>query len=262
MENIQRPYSEIDKLKQQQMLKIVSSSFYRELVKYGVNNSDIVSISTNLLDYVTNGSSDNLTKDKTVYPFNVNDIKDEWQTNTALSLNSVTLKPLFKDQVAEVAKWLKSREIENTFIAFLPKRTDALEKYLFGDETKKYFAILYEDQFIGIIGAERIDKTFRKLEMKKFVGAKQFRGKGIGKSATFLFLYYAFSILEFNKVFIHSMDTNIKNINLNSNFGFNLEGLFFNEVAFNGNLHDVIRMGLLREKWLELFWDNKDKIAI
>jgi len=89
--------------------------------------------------------------------------------------------------------------------------------------------------------------------MKKFIGEKKYRGKGIGKSATFLFLYYVFNVLKYNKVFIHSMDTNIKNVNLNSHFGFSLEGLLYKEVAVGGVFHDVIRMGLLGKKWQQLF---------
>ena len=49
------------------------------------------------------------------------------------------------------------------------------------------------------------------------------------------------------------MDTNIKNININSHFGFNLEGLLYNEVSVDDVFHDVIRMGLLKKKWKQLF---------
>ncbi|NOG43898.1 MAG: GNAT family N-acetyltransferase [Calditrichaeota bacterium] len=247
-------YSEINKLKQKQMLKIVSSSFYRELVKYGVNHSDIVSVSTNLLDYVTESKHKSIEKKENSFDFKVEDIRNNWTENSTISLNGVNIRPLVKENIKQVTKWLKAKELSGTFIGFLPKEKKELEDYLLNSKDKFFFATYYKNEkFVGIIGAERIDDQFKKLEMKKFIGEKEFRGKGIGKFSTFLFLYYVFNILEFNKVFIHSMDTNIKNINLNSHFGFDLEGLLFNEVSVNGLFHDVIRMGLIKSNWHRLF---------
>ena len=125
---------------------------------------------------------------------------------------------------------------------------------------RKYFAVYTEDEvFVGIVGAENIDETFRKLEMKKFIGARGYQGKGLGKAATFLFLYYAFKILNFNKVYIHSLDTNIKNINLNSKFGFELEGILYEEAHVGGMYKDVLRMGLLHNHWEAIFGKTQSK---
>jgi RimJ/RimL family protein N-acetyltransferase len=89
--------------------------------------------------------------------------------------------------------------------------------------------------------------------MKKLVGDGRFQGRGIGKTATFLFLYYAFVVKDYDKVFIHSGDANIRNIILNSKFGFELEGIFFSDVVMGTRKRDVIRMGLLKPRWLEIF---------
>jgi RimJ/RimL family protein N-acetyltransferase len=94
--------------------------------------------------------------------------------------------------------------------------------------------------------------------MKKFVGEEQYRSKGIGKMATFLFLYYSFRILNFNKVYLHSLDTNINNINLNSKFGFELEGILYKEVFLHNAHRDVLRMGLLRDKWAAIFSEEQE----
>ena len=108
-----------------------------------------------------------------------------------------------------------------------------------------------------MIGAENIDDISKKLEMKKFIGARGYQGKGIGKIATFLFLYYVFLIRGFNKVYIHSLDTNIKNINLNSKFGFELEGILYSDVNVEDNFKDVLRMGLLKSDWDDIFRKSK-----
>ena len=246
-------YTEIDKLKQQKVLEIVSSSFYKELVKYGIDKSDIVSVSMNLLDYATNNNNGSSSTPKSLYEFNITDINDSWQKSKKLVLQDVSIQELKKDHINIIVDWLKSNEIHGTFIGFFPKEAKALKRYMIDSPDKKYFAVYFLEKFVGIIGAERINEKFSKLEMKKFIGDKEFRGKGIAKSSTFLFLYYAFRILGYNKVYIHSMDTNIKNINLNSHFGFNLEGLLYNEVSVDEVFHDVIRMGLIKKKWKQLF---------
>lgn len=245
---------EINKLKQKQMLKIVSSSFYKELVKYGVDNSDIVSVSMNLLDYATDTIGNTLQNKNGYFPFQIADIADNWLKTRELSIADVTIKPMKKNEIDTILDWLGSEEIRNTFIGFFPKTKKELENYFLKSADKEYFSIYYQHSFLaGFIGAERKDNVSRKLEMKKLVGDSNFRGKGIGKRATFLFLYHIFNNYNFNKVFIHSMDTNIKNINLNSKFGFSLEGFLFKEMQINDVYHDVIRMGLLREKWIEIY---------
>ncbi len=252
--NRPQDYQKILKNRQDQMLKLVAKSFYKELTNYGINNSDIVTVSMHLLDQIT-------TRDETQSPgngyynklFTVNDVHNEWNQHKRLSLEEIHISFLHPEQVPTVCQWLKNNQIKKTFIDLLPKSRYELTQYLFEDPSRKYFGIYYQNTLVGIIGAENIDYESKKLEMKKFVGESGYSGKGIGKRATFLFLYYVFYILKFNKVYIHSMDTIIRNINLNSKFGFELEGIFFQEIFKDGEYFDVVRMGLLKKDWEEIF---------
>jgi RimJ/RimL family protein N-acetyltransferase len=79
------------------------------------------------------------------------------------------------------------------------------------------------------------------------------QGKGIGKRATFGFLYYAFMIWNLNKVYIHSRDINIRSINPNSRFGFELEGVFPDDITVRDKRQDVVRMALFKSVWLQIF---------
>ena len=56
-----------------------------------------------------------------------------------------------------------------------------------------------------------------------------------------------------NKVYIHSRDINIRNINLNSRFGFELEGLFLHDITVRDKRQDVVRMALFKSVWLQFF---------
>src|SRR5204862_7806415 len=121
---------------------------------------------------------------------------------------------------------------------------------------RDYFSSEYDDKAGGIVGGENIDTTAGTLEMKKLVGEPGLQGKGIGKQATFGFLYYAFMIRNLNKVYIHSRDINMRNINLNSRFGFELEGVFLDDITVRDKHQDVLRMALFKSLWLQIFSRN------
>ncbi|MEJ2054723.1 MAG: GNAT family protein [Calditrichaceae bacterium] len=246
---------EVSKIKQDQILKLVTNSFYKELKNYGVEASDIVTVSVNLLDHITSGNkSDDHGAEYYNDFFRINSVKDNWKKDNELSFNGITIQPVRNLHIKQIAGWLKTADIDNTIIGFMPKEEDRLRIYLMDKSDHKYFAVYHKkEHFVGIIGAENVDHEFKRLEMKKLIGEARFRGMGLGKSATFLFLYYAFNIMKFNKVYIHSMDTNIGNININSKFGFGLEGILYGEVYLNGKYRDILRMGLLRSTWDDIF---------
>ena len=246
---------QIASYQQEQMLKLVTQSFYRELVNYGVDTNDIIKVTNNLLDKIFDEDT-NLDESKTYYNkvFKIKDISDEWQFHEKLKVNDISIIPLTEIHLDKISEWLNNPVIDVNFIQILPKKTQELKNYFFNREDRLYFGIYYQDEiFIGIIGADNIDSLSRKLEMKKFIGETDYRGKGYGKKATFLFLYHSFMIRNFNKVYIHSFDTNIRNINLNSKFGFDLEGISFRDIRFENKYLDVVKMGLLQNKWLKIF---------
>jgi RimJ/RimL family protein N-acetyltransferase len=254
-----RENTAVDELQQEQMRKIVVKSFYKELINYGIQKKDIITISTYLLDCLMSDSI--VRKDNEYYNthFSINDINDEWDTDKRLKLQDVSITPLMPAVYTQVAGWLRNPSIKYSFIHLFPESERELKEY-FEHSSRKYFCIYYNNEPIGVIGADNIDKDSKKLEMKKFIGNADLQGKGIGKLATFLFLYYSFCIMKFNKIYIHSGDTNIRNINLNSKFGFELEGMFIEDVYIRNERRDVVRMGLQKSRWMEIFLTpNPDK---
>ena len=184
--------------------------------------------------------------------FTLASVEDEWADSKKLAVQHVTLRPLQAPDVNKVSTWLKLPAVRESFVPAFPQKQSELRKY-FADPTREYFGIQYDDQLVGFVGGEHIDLAAGKLEMKKLVGESGLQGKGIGKRATFGFLYYAFMIRNLNKVYIHSRDINIRNINLNSRFGFELEGLFLHDIIIGDKHQDVLRMALFKPLWLQIF---------
>lgn len=246
----------VSKKQRDQMLKLVAKSFYNELTNYGVSDQEVIHMASHLLDNL-------LAKEKKPAEgveyyngiFTVASVKDEWTDRKQLGVQHVTLRPLESSDINKVSTWLKLPAVRESFVPAFPEKQSELRKY-FADPTREYFGIQYDDQLVGVVGGEHIDVTAGKLEMKKLVGESGLQGKGIGKRATFGFLYYAFMIRNLNKVYIHSPDVNIRNINLNSRFGFELEGLFLHDIIVGDKHQDVLRMALFKPLWLQIFSDK------
>jgi len=97
----------------------------------------------------------------------------------------------------------------------------------------------------GIVGYLNHDREQRKAELRKLIGDPAMRGKGYGKKATKLWLSYGIHGLRLRKIYLYTFDTNLRNIRLNEELGFKLEGIYRAENIIDGIPKDVIRMGLL-----------------
>ena len=241
------------KQERDQMLRLVSKGFYNELINYGVRKDEILRVASHLLDNLM--AQEKKPGEGVQYYnhiFTLDTVKDEWKERKRLTVQHVTLRPLQPAVISKVVQWLKNPAIRESFVPAFPEQETDLQKY-FTHPTRDYFGIYYNEQPVGIVGGENIDPVAGKLEMKKLVGESGLQGKGIGKRATFGFLYYAFLILDLNKVYIHSRDINIRNLNLNRRFGFELEGIFFEDIKVGDKRQDIVRMALFKSLWLQVF---------
>jgi len=242
-------------LQQKMMLKLITKGFYRELINYGITKQGVVSVSSFLLEYLLRDLKNPGANNGDEYynrQFTIGSVRNGLQNGEGLGLQDVRITALRPALCEQVAAWLSDPEIRDNFVPAFPGSAKDLEQY-FAQPGREYFTIIYNEEPVGMIGADSVDKGSRKLEMKKLIGNKGLQGRGIGKTATFLFLYYAFVVMNYDKVFIHSGDANIRNIILNSKFGFELEGIFFSDVMVGTSKRDVVRMGLLRSRWVEIF---------
>lgn len=237
----------------EQMLKLVAKGFFNELINYGVNEAEVLTVAGHLLDHVLHKGGPT-SKEPQYYnrQFSVKDVEDEWEEKGRLRLKQVSITPMDPRLVPRIAAWLEAPAMRESFYPMFPGSEAELGRY-FEAPDRQYFSIFCDQDLAGIIGAENIDTESAKLEMRKLVGDPEMHGKGIGKLATFLFLYHVFMIRKFRKVYLHSLDINIRNLNLNGKFGFELEGVFLEEAVIQDQSRDVVRMALSGPQWLALF---------
>lgn len=238
-----------------QILKLVTKGFFNELVNYGVVREEMIRVASHLLDHVLKQHEGaKAGRAAAPAPLTVASVVDRWKSERWLALDQVTLRPLERAFLPQVGKWLRQPGVNETFATPFPEKKTELERYFFEGGGRDYLAIHGADGPVGIIGGENLDTASGKVEMRKLIGDPALRGLGIGKRATFAFLYYAFKVLELHKVYIHSRDINVRNINVNSASGFEVEGVFLEDVATTGGRRaDMIRMAVLRPRWLVAF---------
>lgn len=106
---------------------------------------------------------------------------------------------------------------------------------------------LKDGQTIGSVIFLDYDAMRHKAELRKLIGVKSMRGRGYAREATELWLSYGLNHLGLKKIYLNTLDTNLRNLRLNEQLGFKIEGILRNEVYFDDKYHDVLRMGLWRE---------------
>lgn len=118
-------------------------------------------------------------------------------------------------------------------------------KQLSSIDTNKFGMIVDKSgEPIGCMAFLNIDNAQRKAELRKLIGNPRMRGRGFAKEAARLWIDYGLSALKLKKIYLTTLDTNIGNIKLNEDIGFNVEGILQNEILLDGEYRDVLRMGL------------------
>jgi diamine N-acetyltransferase len=100
---------------------------------------------------------------------------------------------------------------------------------------------------IGLMAFLDLDRWQRKAELRKLVGEQQYRGRGFARQATTLWIHYGLHGLGLRKIYLNTLQTNIRNIRLNEALGFHVEGILRKEFYLDGEHHDVLRMALFKE---------------
>ena len=100
---------------------------------------------------------------------------------------------------------------------------------------------------IGLMGFLDYDTNQHKAEMRKLIGEEEHRGKGYAKEATKLWIQYGTNSLGLKKIFLNTIENNIRNVTLNKELGFQIEGILRKECFIDNKYYDLLRMGLIAE---------------
>lgn len=104
--------------------------------------------------------------------------------------------------------------------------------------------IVYQSQPIGCVAYLDYSQDQKRAELRKLIGEPEMRGLGLAHEAAELWVGYGVGALGLRKIYLNTLATHIRNIQINEALGFQLEGILRSELLIDGEYHDVLRMGL------------------
>lgn len=178
--------------------------------------------------------------------------------NKFLTGEKIYLREVREDDVNdEYYSWINDPEI-NQFLEtrFLPRSKKDIINHvskLDGNPNEIFFAICDKnnDTHIGNIKLGPINWYHRKGDISLLVGDKNYWGKGIATESIKLVVKYGFKVLGLNKLCAGYYVNNLGSAKAFEKCGFMVEGIFKEEYFYNGHYINGIRIGLLKNNYLD-----------
>lgn len=225
-------------------IETLARNFFKEASSYGFKQDDYLRFINVLLDFSMRPQNGELANANVETQ---QENKEEFVEGAELPIEGKRVKirafePAYDKGLLE--KWLA----EKYGRYFLLSRTGAqilnIDQFIDNDLNIIGVIALLDETPIGIMAYLDFDLAQRKAELRKLIGEPKMRAKGFGKEATRLWIHYGITGLELQKIYLNTLNTNIRNIKLNEELGFKVEGILRNETLIDGEYHDVLRMGL------------------
>jgi UDP-4-amino-4,6-dideoxy-N-acetyl-beta-L-altrosamine N-acetyltransferase len=116
------------------------------------------------------------------------------------------------------------------------------------DPSCRYWILQSDGQDVGVLGIVQIDKQNQRCYWAFYLNP-EVRGKGIGSFAEISVLRYVFDELKLNKLCGEVLAFNEPVLAMHKRFGFVQEGVLRRHIYKQGQWHDVVSIGILREEW-------------
>jgi UDP-4-amino-4,6-dideoxy-N-acetyl-beta-L-altrosamine N-acetyltransferase len=164
-----------------------------------------------------------------------------------ISLRNVT--PADKEMIRTWRNLAEIRKYMYTDHVITPEEHNAWFQRITADSSCKYWIIVCDDEDVGLVNLYAIDRHNERCYWAFYVVSSNVRGKGVGTFCEYFVLQHVFDDLKLNKLCCEVLDFNQGVVRMHKSFGFVQEGLFRKHVVKDGEGHDVICLGLLREEW-------------
>lgn len=164
----------------------------------------------------------------------------------------VELRPIVTGDAERLFEWRNLPEVRRYMFTDLPIRREEHDRWfksVLVDATRRDWIIQTDGVPAGLISLTSIDEHNARCSWGFYIASQALRGRGLGSSAWFQTLRYAFDDLELEKVSSEVLDTNLSVIALHERFGFRREAYFRSHVRRGDERIDVIGLAMLRADW-------------
>jgi len=230
------------KMRESITVETISKTILDETAKWGFKPSDYMLLVNGLLDLSLTKPPQNQSKEKT------EEKSKRGKLDFPLRGKQINVRIFDKNTDYQIVQdWLKDEAGRWFLLSRSSSSSKTLQELL--EDKRNIFGIisLPDSTPIGLMGFLNYDQNNHKAEMRKLIGAEIHRGKGYAKEATMLWIQYGINNLGLKKIYLNTIENNIRNVTLNKELGFQIEGILRKEFVINNEYYDVIRMGYIVE---------------
>lgn len=233
-------------------IETLSRNFFRESVSYGFTQMDYVRFVNRLLDLSMHedgaGETDSAGRTGAGVAKSSEPVSAERPVNLPLAGPRIAVRQFVaSEDLARLESWIADPVGRYFLLSRTTSTESSLSDVVRSDDSVLGMITLFDGRPVGCVAFLDFDERQRKAELRKLVGEPAERGKGYGKEASALWIRYGLTTLGLMKIYLNTLETNIRNVRLNEELGFRVEGILRNEVCIDGEYRDVLRMGLWRD---------------
>ena len=174
---------------------------------------------------------------------------------TQNELGDISLKRITVDKLDKIMNWRTSPEV-SPYMYTNPNLTIEDQKKWFenvkNDSTVSYWIIVVDGIDVGVLNLYDIDTGNQRCFWAYYIGDSSARGKGVARQLECNIYDYVFYEMGLNKLCCEVLAFNENVIQIHEKFGSEIEGVFKQHIFKNDTFLDVVRMGILKEKWDEI----------
>lgn len=224
-------------------IEAIARSLFKEGQQYGFRQVDYLRLVSHLLDLSGRGEERDRQPDR--------EMKSPHLTvPPRMPLDGKGIRIRAFDAATDralLARWLEDEHGKYFLLSSVTAQTLDIDQILRSDQNILGVIILPDATPIGMMAFLDVDRWQQKAELRKLIGEPPYRGRGFARQATTLWIHYGLSGLGLKKIYLNTLQTDIRNIRLNEALGFRVEGILRKEYYIDGEHHDVLRMALLSE---------------
>jgi RimJ/RimL family protein N-acetyltransferase len=167
----------------------------------------------------------------------------------------IRIRAIEKTDIDEIMKWVNDPEVMQNLLMRYPISRYQEEKWIEkalddSDQRNRVFAIEAKDGiYLGGIGLHAINWENSNAEVGIVIGKKEHWNKGYGSDAMMTILDFAFNQMNLHRVYLRVYEYNLRGIKSYEKCGFKKEGILRDDRFVNGEYHDTIMMGILKEEF-------------
>lgn len=166
----------------------------------------------------------------------------------------VRLRAIERSDIPAFVRWLNDPEVTQYLQIYMPLSL-AQEERWFEDQLEQHDQSIFgietlDGKLIGNVALVHIDWKNRRAGLGVMLGEKEYWGQGYGTDAITALLGFAFKQMNLHTVHLTTYEYNKRAIRCYEKCGFKLEGCMRQAHFYNGQYHDELVMGVLREEFL------------